>query len=156
MIRNRRKRSPSIPLKRPDASPEVLRAVGRYRVALPEGEPHEVDRAVIATLLSFGSHLDHDPALSGALALLERTRETLRKLLPRCQGNHDVQIVHRVCEQLADASDALRKIEPVGIAGVRPQFDPHVDQPRRDPSPDEIAAACADIRAGLLRTPKSM
>lgn len=114
MIRPASKR----PVSRPEAckpSPAVLSAVNRWMVSMPAGELSDVDRAVIAVLLSYGGHLEHDPALSASLALLERIRQTLRKLLGHCDRNTDVQRVNAAIDFVADASGILRSIEPHGL-----------------------------------------
>lgn len=136
-------------LKRADASPDVLRAVNRWRLAVPHGEPHDVDRAVIATLLSFGRELDHDTAIAGALVLSSRLDQMLRKLLCTCRLNTDLATVHRLVGQLDELRRDLQGIhcprieKPVKAAVAERINDGRTS---KDPTPEEIAAACAAIR----------
>jgi hypothetical protein len=142
-------------LQRPNATAASLQAIERYRLALPPGDPQDIDRAVIAVLLSYAFQLDHDPAVCGSLALLGRVKQLVRKVTRTTSRVDELVRLRNAADYLANAGELLQSIDPQGYEPPEPIPEPIV--PKRwwrkpDPTPEEIAARCAEIRAERLRT----
>lgn len=91
---------------------DVSKAVDRWRLGLPNGALGSVDRAMVATLLSFGSELNDDSAIEVALILCDRTERTLRARIKRCRRTTEIGALCDALASLDAVQQSLCSISP--------------------------------------------
>ena len=106
-------------------------------------------------MLSFGSTLDHDPAVQVSLLLLNRIDATLRRLVRQCDRTSEIVTLRNFLAFVYDATKLLQTIEPQSVSQIvdQPKLEVELFPPsvrRYVPTEDEIAAKCAEIRAARV------
>src|SRR5688572_23732962 len=91
-------------------TPDTLNAVARWRVGLPVGPLCEVDRTMIAALLTFGSALDDDAAVQVSLVLVNRVVGTIRNRITTSRMATDISLLRDALAALDGAQQSLTSI----------------------------------------------